>query len=226
MRSGFALTTRHRSRSRTRSTKVKGSATYDAIRNGKITVRLQGMDAPELHYRPVAAKKKADQTEKQHTLYLKWNLEFRQLLAESATIALTAFFQDIGSSPIPCIVRTAVDAPDEVFDTYGRFVGDIFVHRGGDHVDVNHWIVENGWAFPAFYSSMSEPEITTIVDLANQAFDGGLGVWPRLNDFARVSDFRHQSGFPREGEDDLRLVLKATCVRNGAATACVSRRSS
>jgi hypothetical protein len=40
--------------------KVKGSATYDAIRNGKITVRLQGMDAPELHYRPAAAKKKAD----------------------------------------------------------------------------------------------------------------------------------------------------------------------
>lgn len=39
--------------------RVKGSATYDAIRNGKITVRLQGMDAPELHYRPTAAKKKA-----------------------------------------------------------------------------------------------------------------------------------------------------------------------
>jgi endonuclease YncB( thermonuclease family) len=171
------------------SAKVKGSATYDAIRNGKITVRLQGMDAPELHYRPAAAKKKADQTEEQHTLYLKWNLEFRQLLAESATIALTGFFQGIGTSPIACMVRTAVDTPDEVFDTYGRFVGDIFVRPGGNDVDVNHWIVENGWAFPAFYSSMSEPEITTIVALANQAFESGLGVWPHLDDFARASDF-------------------------------------
>ena len=98
--------------------RVKGSATYDAIRNGKITVRLQGMDAPELHYRPTAAKKKADQTKEQHTLYLKWNLEFRQFLAETSTLALAGFFQGIGPGPIQCTVRTAVDTPDEVFDTY------------------------------------------------------------------------------------------------------------
>lgn len=169
--------------------KVKGAATYDAVRNGKITVRLQGMDAPELHYRPTAAKKKAEQTPEQHELYLKWNLEFRQLLAESATMALTGFFQGIGPGPIACTVQTAVDTPDEVFDTYGRFVGDIFARSGGSDVDVNHWIVENGWAFPAFYSSMSEPEITTSLALANQAFDEGLGAWPHLHDFARQSDF-------------------------------------
>lgn len=169
--------------------RVKGSATYDAIRNGKITVRLQGMDAPELHYRPTAAKKKADQTKEQHTLYLKWNLEFRQFLAETSTLALAGFFQGIGPGPIQCTVRTAVDTPDEVFDTYGRLVGDIFVRSSGSDVDVNHWIVEHGWAYPAFYSSMSELEITTIVDLANQAFDGGLGVWPHLDDFARAADF-------------------------------------
>ncbi|WP_035358497.1 hypothetical protein [Edaphobacter aggregans] len=51
--------------------KVKGTATYDAIKNGKVTVRLQGIDAPELHYRPAAQKKKADQTNAQHKLYLK-----------------------------------------------------------------------------------------------------------------------------------------------------------
>jgi endonuclease YncB( thermonuclease family) len=169
--------------------KVKGAATYDAIRNGKITVRLQGIDAPELHYRPTAAKKKAEQTPQQHTLYLKWNLEFRQHLGETATLALEAFLQGIAVGPLPCTVRTAVDTPDDVFDTYGRLVGDIWVRSGATEVNVNHWIVEHGWAFPAFYSSMSEPEITIIISLADLAYSGGLGVWPELDDYAQASDF-------------------------------------
>lgn len=81
--------------------KVKGTGTYDVIKNGKVTVRLQGIDAPELHYRPAAQKKKADQTDEQHKLYLKWNLEFRQNLAETATVALTTFLQGIGNYPLP-----------------------------------------------------------------------------------------------------------------------------
>jgi endonuclease YncB( thermonuclease family) len=169
--------------------KVKGAATYDVIKNGKITVRLQGIDAPELHYRPAAAKKKADQTAKQHELYLKWNLEFRQYLAETATVSLTTFLQGIGADPLPCKIRTAVDTPDEVFDTYGRLVGNVSVQANGVEQDVNHWIVGQGLAFPAFYTSMSEQEITTIVDLANNAYSAGLGVWPQLNDSVRAAEF-------------------------------------
>lgn len=169
--------------------RVKGAATYDVIHNGKITIRLQGIDAPELHYRPTAAKKKADQTKEQHALYLKWNLEFRQHLAETATLALTAFLQGISPGQIPCTVRTAVDTPDDVFDTYGRLVGDIFVPSGGAEIDVNHWIAEHGWAVPAFYASMSEPEITAIIGLADQAYADDLGVWPHLDDFVRSADF-------------------------------------
>ena len=172
------------------------------------------------------------------------------------TLALAGFFQGIGPGPIQCTVRTAVDTPDEVFDTYGCLVGDIFVRSSGSDVDVNHWIVEHGWAYPAFYSSMSELEITTIVDLANQAFDGGLGVWPHLDDFARAAHltsiwcsaarvsapdppadvgsvvapklFRRLAAYVvnKKAKMDLRHASRATCVRNGAVTACTSRRSS
>jgi endonuclease YncB( thermonuclease family) len=169
--------------------KVKGTATYDIIKNGKVTVRLQGIDAPELHYRPAAQKKKADQTSEQHKLYLKWNLEFRQNLAETATVALTTFLQGIGNAPLPCKIRTAVDTPDDVFDTYGRLVGNISVQAGQGEREVNNWIARQGWAFPAFYSSMSEQEITTIVGLADQAYQEDLGVWPHLNDHIRATDF-------------------------------------
>jgi endonuclease YncB( thermonuclease family) len=169
--------------------KVKGAATYDAVKNGKITIRLQGLDAPELHYRPAAAKKRADRTDEQHELYLKWNLEFRQYLAETATVALAGFLGGIGNSPLPCKIRTAVDNPDDVFDTYGRLVGNIYVQTNGGEQDVNHWIVGRGLAVPAFYSSMSEQEITTLVDLANDAYQADLGLWPHLNDLVRAADF-------------------------------------
>ena len=169
--------------------KVIGAAAYDAIRNGKVTVRLQGLDATELHYRPTAAKKKADQTAQQHALYLQWNLEFRQYLAETATVALGTMLQGLGPSPLACTVRTAVGTPDDVFDTYGRVVGDVYVQSSGAGLNVNHWLVEHGWAFPAFYASMSESEITQITALANGAFQAGAGVWPYLNDYARVAEF-------------------------------------
>lgn len=175
--------------------RVKGSATYDAIRNGKITVRLQGIDAPELHYRPSAARKKADQTDEQHALYLKWNLEFRQPLAETATVALGTFLSGLGPAQLPCVVRTAVDAPDDVFDTYGRLVGDIIVQTPAGEQDINHWLAGQGWAFPAFYASMSEAEIATIIGRADEAYGASRGVWPFLNDFARTTDFDLQLVF-------------------------------
>jgi endonuclease YncB( thermonuclease family) len=66
-------------------------------------------------------------------------------------------------------VFTHVDAPNEVFDTYGRLVGDIEVTVGGHKVDVNHWLVEQGFAYPTFYSSMNADEIKAFLALAKTA---------------------------------------------------------
>lgn len=68
---------------------VLGSVRKPAIDDkGRVTVRLQGVDAPELHYRPTAALKKKQQTAEQRELYLQWNLEYRQYFAETATVAV------------------------------------------------------------------------------------------------------------------------------------------
>jgi endonuclease YncB( thermonuclease family) len=125
--------------------KVRGRGLRDAVSaKGLVTIRLQGIDAPELHYRPAAELKSKEQSKQQHELYLKWNLEYRQPFAETATVALATFLATAGADPLPCVVRSFVDKPNEVFDTYGRFVGEIFVRIGGREISVNHWLVEQG----------------------------------------------------------------------------------
>ncbi|HEV7599315.1 MAG TPA: thermonuclease family protein, partial [Bradyrhizobium sp.] len=107
----------------------------------QITIRLQGIDAPELHFRPPSG-----------------HINLRQHFGESATIALATFLKSLGASPIPCRVVTRVNKPNDVFDKYGRFIGDILVRKGAKEINVNHWLVEQGWAFPSFYDSMMVQE--------------------------------------------------------------------
>src|SRR5262249_13275398 len=106
--------------------KVRGKVTKPCIDDkGRVTIRLQGIDAPELHYMPQPVKKKADQTQKQHERYLELNEQYRQKLGETATVALSSRLQQAGQNPLVCTVVTAVDHPNDVFDTYGRLVGNI-----------------------------------------------------------------------------------------------------
>lgn len=168
---------------------VRGKTTKPAIENGQIVVRLQGVDAPELHYRPSAAIPKAEQTKKQREKYLELNEDYRQRLAETATVELTQLLQQAGPSPIPCVVTSAVDEPHEVFDTYGRMVADIIVQIGGHDVNVNTWLLTQGWAFPSFYNSMSGDEIHRLTYATNDAWENGRGVWPHQDDFAKKLDF-------------------------------------
>jgi len=83
---------------------------------------------------------------------------------------------------LPCRVRTQVDSPDEVFDTYGRFVGDVLVKVGRDWVDVNTWLAEQGWAFPTFYNSMTADEIETLTAASNVAYTASRGIWASAAD--------------------------------------------
>jgi len=170
---------------------VKGAGTgrHPAINKGRITVRLQGIDAPELHYRPSAALQKKKQTEQQRKVYLEWNHEYRQYLGETATQAFADLLRQAGQDPLPCSVLTAVDEPDEVFDVYGRFVGDIVASVSGQEQVLNRWLLREGWAHPAFYNSMSRTEIQTLTQDAEDARKPRRGVWDHLNRFARAQDF-------------------------------------
>jgi endonuclease YncB( thermonuclease family) len=158
---------------------VHGKLTKDAIDNkGRVTIRLQGVDAAELHYRPLAPTlNKQKPTAAQRAAFNAASGNFRQHFGETATTELFGFLSKAGRSPINCVVRTQVDEPGEVFDTFGRFIGDIIVTIGGKEQDANQWLCENGWAFPTFYSSMTKNEIDTFTQLSEAARKNKTGIW-------------------------------------------------
>jgi len=104
------------------------------------------------------------------------NEQYRQPMAETGTKALHDLLAPHGPQ-VQCRMITAVDEPNEVVDVYGRFVGDILVTINGQETNLNHWLVEQGWAFPAFYSFMSKQEITKILQLSTPVRTRKDGVW-------------------------------------------------
>lgn len=123
-----------------------------------ITVRLQGVDAPELHYKAAALKRTLDVSDTERETFNKKNKERRQCFAETSTVALAKYLSQFQnrSGLITCTFETEAEAPFEVIDTYGRFVGNVRLDR---ELDINLWILENGWGFPTFYTSMMPEEI-------------------------------------------------------------------
>ncbi len=91
---------------------VKGKATKPAIKNGKLTIRLQGIDAPELHYRPVAAVSTAKQNAQQKTLWKKWNHDFRQPLSPDARQEAVAHLAAVGLVALQ-LAREQLLLPDD-----------------------------------------------------------------------------------------------------------------
>ena len=142
----------------------------------RITVRLQGVDAPELHYQAPALKKNPPVSDAKRK---KFNLENkpkrRQYLAETGTVALCKKLAAFGKSPIKCEVISLIDRPFEVIDTYGRFVANIRVGKGYT-TDVNVWLCAEAWVYPTFYSSMEVEEINAFLDTLPKARKKGR-VW-------------------------------------------------
>jgi endonuclease YncB( thermonuclease family) len=148
----------------------------------RVTVRLQGIDAPELHYKaPALRKSRLEVTPDKRAAYNAENkTERRQYWGETATLALAQKLSTYGAGAIRCEVCSYVDHPYELMDTYGRVVGNLHVGRRFG-LDLNRWLTEQGWVFPAFYSSMSEAEIQTLLAAAAKGRRQGR-VWSTLSD--------------------------------------------
>jgi endonuclease YncB( thermonuclease family) len=150
--------------------KSRGKVTKEVITTSKktgvrtITVRLQGVDAPELHYKasPLAKKDSISSTERNK--FNKINEERRQNFAESATVALAKHLKQFifKSQCVKAVFETEIATPNQAVDTYGRFVGTVYV--GKNRGEVNIWLMENGWVLPAFYTSMGADEINGLLD--------------------------------------------------------------
>jgi endonuclease YncB( thermonuclease family) len=208
---------------------VHGKVTKDAIDSkGRVTIRLQAIDAPELHYRPTAPtlnKKKPTAT--QRAAFNKANGNFRQHFGETATVELFKFLSKAGPSPIKTVVHTQVDEPGEVFDTFGRFIGDIHVTIGGKDQDANQWLAENGWAFPTFYSSMTKDEIDTYTQLSETARQNKAGIWKNasgdLKPFDPTMKFR-KGGPPSPAEDRGQLMMPKLFRRRSTFASALAAR--
>ena len=94
--------------------RVQGKSRDPIIKNGCITVRLQGIDAPELHYKASGLpSSRPDATAAKRKAFNAWNkTERRQYWAESATVALADRLADFGGDSyldIPAFLRRQAD---------------------------------------------------------------------------------------------------------------------
>jgi endonuclease YncB( thermonuclease family) len=166
----------------------------------RITVRLQGIDAPELHYRAAALRKSSSVSDAERKKFNALNKEERrQYLAESSTVALAAMLGKLGDDEIKCQMLSYVDRPTEVVDTYGRFVGNIRVAENYK-TDVNLWLTEKGWVYPTFYSSMSREEIEELLKAMKKGRDESDRVWDNYSKDA--SKFDPHMVYRKNGEPD------------------------
>jgi endonuclease YncB( thermonuclease family) len=136
----------------------------------RIAVRLQRVDAPELHITPGQVKGSS-------LAGLGWFQKFRQRQAETATAKLRTHLLRMApnNQRLPCTFVSRLDkskGPADAVDMYGRFVGDVLV--GPRQENLNLWLLEQGWAIVALYTSMQADEIDQT--LAAWAQGAGRGI--------------------------------------------------
>jgi len=151
-------------------------ARKNVVKSGrKVTIRIQGIDAPELHCPPGVRKPPGFPKDKP----LKGNGGFfRQFQGETSTAGLAGDVVVKGQpTVVPCEVTTRINLPNDAFDMFGRLIGDVSFRVGGKLVSIAHVAAENGWALPAYYNSMNPSEITTLHSMFETARKKKLGIW-------------------------------------------------
>jgi len=118
-----------------------------------VTIRFQGIDAPELHYQPQVAG--AGGKGVIHP--------FRQFMGETSANALHGIVAAFKQPVLSCEVRTVVEHPSDVCDIFGRVVGNLVLVMGATRIDLNQRLLREGWALPALYNSMLKPEILAVL---------------------------------------------------------------
>ena len=148
-----------------------GKAKKAITAKSEIKIRLQGIDTPELHF-PVIGTWVASKRGK-------FANEFRQPYGAGAANALhnhlQGFLPSSGGTMVFATFVTQIDQPQQAVDSHGRFVGDVIIGTAAGK-SINTWLVENGWAFPLLYDSMTDAEVKTIIGAWKKG--GTLGARP------------------------------------------------
>src|SRR5260370_32401006 len=109
--------------------------------------------------------------------------DYREYAGESATVALHDHILSLAGArdSIACEVRTLVERPNDVFDMYGRLIGDVWIAGR----KLNQWLVQEGWAFPSFYASMTREDIESLGRAVKHANAQRLHIWSTFSDGIR-----------------------------------------
>lgn len=129
----------------------------------QVAVRLQGIDTPELHYKPNGK-----------------NVKFlNQHFGQTAVVELHKMLtKHCLNGKIECVVKSYVEKPEDAFDCYGRFIGDVIIFKDDrEFININHWLAEEGLAYPTFYSSMTNGEIRAIQFMVKSAILKRKALW-------------------------------------------------
>jgi endonuclease YncB( thermonuclease family) len=178
---------------------VVGKSKSKLVKNHKIKVRFQGIDAPELHYKAPALQADPGITISIRKKYNKKNKEFRQNLSESAAFALRKFLKSIDDTIISCeVLSYNVEKPREVVDTYGRFVANVNVKKNNKTYDLNVWLAQEGWVVPTFYTSMTGNEMNELLKAAQKGKKKNR-IWKYLRD--DTSSFKYRQQFRKDITD-------------------------
>jgi endonuclease YncB( thermonuclease family) len=148
-----------------RSAVIKKTKTNPARR---IAVRLQGVDAPELHYQPTVSGMGKGIIH-----------PFRQSLGETCADALHDYIASFGQAELPCMVVTKVNKPSDVCHVFGRLVGNLILTVGGSRIDINHWLLREGWVMPGIYNSMAKEEIELVLADHDAAMKNKRGLFSK-----------------------------------------------
>jgi endonuclease YncB( thermonuclease family) len=158
------------------------------IKDGKyhqyyIRIRLQGIDSPELHYK--ASQRDQFLYDNQLSKFKCLNdvFEFRQHFGARAAKELVELLKGYAKEEnkrkfLYAYTFSLIDIPSNLFDRFGRAVADVVVfshnktydisddnknaQENTDDINLNQWLVEEGWVFPDYYDSMSNEEILSL----------------------------------------------------------------
>ncbi len=175
-----------------------------------MTLRLQGVDAPELHYEPVPAIAPEKMSPEARTRWIHLeDLQFRQNGSIQATCAVAgalSLFASRKDLRTAAVAHSWVTSPGDLFDVYGRFVSEVLV--GPEMASVNLWMLAQGWALPSYYTSMSHEEIRRAHGASEEARETGRGLWGRYTD--RIPYFDPDLRLPPSDEAEIPASADAT----------------
>ncbi len=191
----------------------QGRKKQKLIKRGmQIEARLQGTDAPELHYKLWGPTPTKHPTKKGNLLGIDYeqlilinnSADFRQPMAETASVKLLELLsKNAKGGQVACTFVSCVNRPEDACDVYGRFVGDVFIEIKNKRVCINHWLLEKALAFPALYDGMVVSEVKNVLEAAQKGRNSKSGVYALYKDYFGVFDnklrYRNPTAIGRNG---------------------------